>query len=225
MSKQKEISVIVAAYNQEKYIGRCLRSLLNQNFPHCDYEILVVNDGSNDRTAYALELFSDSVDSLVQVITHTRNRGLPASLNSAINVSSSKYIVRVDADDFVNSNFLNLLHYYLETNPHRDAAACDYFLVDDNENVIERCNCLDQPIGCGILFLRSHLLDVGLYDEDFKYHEERELRVRFEKKYSISRLELPMYRYRRHGSNMTDNYVKMQYYETLLNQKHSSQNK
>ena len=131
MGKQKEISVIVAAYNQEKYIGRCLRSLLNQNFPHCDYEILVVYDGSNDRTAYALELFSDSGDSLVQVITHTRNRGLPASLNSAINVSSSKYIVRADADDFVNSNFLNLLHYYLEQ-IHTEMQACDYFLVDDN---------------------------------------------------------------------------------------------
>ena len=51
------IAVLVAAYNQEKYIGRCLRSLLNQPLPDSDYEILVVNDGSSDKTAYALELF------------------------------------------------------------------------------------------------------------------------------------------------------------------------
>ena len=51
----KKISVIIAAYNQEKYIGRCLRSLLRQNIRKENIEIIVVNDGSNDKTAYALD--------------------------------------------------------------------------------------------------------------------------------------------------------------------------
>ena len=56
-SKEPLVSVIVAAYNQEKFIGRCLRSLLDQTLPKDSYEIIVVNDGSTDRTSYALDLF------------------------------------------------------------------------------------------------------------------------------------------------------------------------
>ena len=55
-SKPK-ISVIVATYNQEKFIGRCLRSLLHQTLPHTDYEIVVINDGSSDKTGFALNYF------------------------------------------------------------------------------------------------------------------------------------------------------------------------
>ena len=49
-----KISVIVATYNQEKFIGRCLRSLLHQTLPHSDYEIVVINDGSSDKTGFAV---------------------------------------------------------------------------------------------------------------------------------------------------------------------------
>ena len=62
-----KVSVIVAVYNQERFIGRCLRSLLHQSMPHTDYEIIVVNDGSTDRTDYALSLFCDPKDSVVQL--------------------------------------------------------------------------------------------------------------------------------------------------------------
>ena len=76
-----KVTVIVAAYNQEKYIGRCLRSLLHQSMPHEDYEIIVVDDGSEDRTSYALNLFCDPSESVVRVITNNFNLGLPASIN------------------------------------------------------------------------------------------------------------------------------------------------
>ena len=57
MAKQLAVSIIVPVYNQEKYIGRCLRSLLAQDFDKDRFEVIVINDGSNDKTAYALELF------------------------------------------------------------------------------------------------------------------------------------------------------------------------
>ena len=55
MAKQLAVSIIVPVYNQEKYIGRCLRSLLAQDFDKDRFEVIVINDGSNDKTAYALE--------------------------------------------------------------------------------------------------------------------------------------------------------------------------
>lgn len=219
---QPKVSVIVAAYNQERFIGRCLRSLLHQSLPHNEYEVVVVNDGSTDRTAYALSLFTDRFDTPIRILTNETNLGLPASLNRAIRAARAKYVVRVDSDDFVNSNFVNFLHFFLETNQEADAVACDYYLVDDTENVLERVNCTEKPIACGIMFRKEQLFEIGLYDEAFRCHEERELRIRFEKKYRIHRLGLPIYRYRRHDSNITNNLPEMEQHFRNLIDKHGN---
>jgi len=215
-----KVSVIVAVYNQEKYIGRCLRSLLHQTMSHSDYEIIVVDDGSDDRTPYALELFYDPSDSVISVIRNESNYGLPVSVNRGLRVARAPYVVRVDSDDFVNVNFLNVLYYYLESNKYADAVACDYLLLDDAEGELGRFNCLNDPIACGIMFRKKQLFDVGLYDESFSHHEDRDLRIRFEKKYKIQRLELPLYRYRRHANNMTNDKEMMDHYFERLMNKH-----
>ncbi len=216
------ISVVVAAFNQERFIGRCLRSLLHQTLSQNSYEIIVVDDGSTDRTSYALSLFTDNNLSIVTVATHEANRGLPAALNTGIQAARAPYIVRVDADDFVNVNFLNFLYYYLESNVQVDAIACDYLLLDDDEMVLERCSCHEKPIACGIMFRKDHLFKIGLYDEEFRCQEERELRIRFEKKYKIHRLELPLYRYRRHDDNITSDTKQMEHHRLKLLGKHGS---
>ena len=215
-TKNPIVSVLVAAYNQERFIGRCLRSLLHQTMPLGDYEIIVINDGSTDRTSYALELFHDAI----QVVVNEENQGLPASLNRGIAVSHAPYIVRVDSDDYVNENFLQFLHYFLQQNPEMDAIACDYWLFNDEEVWLRRANSLEEPIACGIMFRTEQLKEIGLYDESFRLHEERELRIRFEKKYLIHRLELPLYRYRRHEGNMTNDQEAMDWHHQKLIKKH-----
>ena len=210
------VSVIIPVYNQEKWIGRCLRSLLNQSMNRNEYELIVVDDGSEDRTNYALELFKDEIT--IKKIEN--NLGLPVALNMGIKVSKANYIVRVDSDDFVNEHFLYLLNEFLEQNKYMDAVACDYLLVDDKEEVIDRKNCNKDPIGCGIMFKSSHLFEIGLYDEEFQLSEEKELRHRFEKKYKIHRLELPLYRYRRHERNITNDQKASDYHDKKLKQKH-----
>jgi len=57
MNQIPTISIIIPAHNQERYIGRCLRSVLNQTYERGNYEIIVIDDASSDRTDYALELF------------------------------------------------------------------------------------------------------------------------------------------------------------------------
>lgn len=212
------VSVIVAAYNQEKFIGRCLRSLLHQTVPHDNYEIIVINDGSTDRTPYALELFHDAI----HTITNENNLGLPASINRGISAAKGKYIVRVDSDDYVNSNFITFLSYFLDQNPEMDAIACDYWLFNEFEEWLERVNCMDRPIACGIMFRKQQLIDIGMYDENFRCHEDRDLRIRFEKKYRISRLELPLYRYRRHDNNITNDTQAMEHHHQNLLRKHGA---
>ena len=217
MTKQYTVSVIVPAHNQEKYIGRCIRSLLSQNFPRNEYEIIVIDDGSKDKTSYALELFKKDII----VIRNKKNKGLPYSLNKGIKKAKSKYIVRVDSDDYVNENFLKFLTYYLQQNNYMDAVACDYYKVDNNEDIIDRKNCLIDPIACGIMFRYDHLVEIGLYDEKFLLYEEQDLRIRFLKKYNMSRIELPLYRYRMHKSNSTKDSKKMAENFKRLKRKHN----
>ena len=217
MSRRSVVTVIVAAHNEERFIGRCIRSLLAQNFPRDLFEILVVNDGSNDKTEYALELFKEDIT----IIHNSKNIGLPGSLNKAIQKTKTPYFIRVDADDFVSKNFLLFLYEFISQNRYMDAVACDYNLINNKENVLSRENCINNPIACGIMFNKDQIIKIGLYDENFLLHEERDLRIRFLKRYNIHRLELPLYRYRKHENNMTNNKNDMDYHMLNLEKKHN----
>ncbi len=211
------ISVIIPAFNEEKYLGRAIRSLLNQTLDRSLYEIIVVNDNSVDRTDYAMELFAEEIIAL----TNKEQLGLPGSLNKAIHKARGQYIVRVDADDYVSKDYLYILQLYLEENREFGAVACDYLMVDNEENVIVRKNCEKDPIGCGIMFRTDHLISIGMYDEEFLMHEDRDMRIRFSQQHSIVRVPLPMYRYRQHEANMTKQKDQWNHYEELLVEKHN----
>ena len=207
MNKSIQVSVIIAAKNAELYIGRCIRSLINQSFDNDNYEIIVINDGSSDRTPEALKQFMGDII----YIKNKKNIGLPGSLNKGIKKARGQYIVRVDADDWVNPQFLNLLYHHLNLNMELDAVACDYQIVNNQQKILSYENCEKKPIGCGIMFKYSNLIEIGLYDKKFLAREEEELIHRFKKKYKVTRIPVPLYRYRKHENNLT----KKKYYETI----------
>ena len=215
--KKNLISIIIPIYNEEKYIGRCLRSLLNQSLSQDLYEIIIINDGSLDKTKYALELFEGGI---IRVLNNDKNEGGPYSLNKGISNSKGKFIVRVDADDYVNHDFLLILKVFLEMNPYLDAVCCDYQLVDLAENVISVENSSENPIGCGIMFRKKQLMEIGMYDPKMKYHEDKDIYNRFTERHSIFRIQLPLYRYRMHENNMTNDKEKVEEYYKKLQNKH-----
>ena len=209
------VSVIVAVHNQEKYLGRCLRSLLAQDMDRSDYEIVVVDDASTDRSPYALELFADEV----QLVRFEENRGLPSALNAGLRQATAPLVVRVDADDYVNSRFLSTLQQFMELNPEFDAVSCDYLLVTNDEVVLGRGNVDEAPIACGIMFRLDQLIELDLYDENFLSNEDLDLRHRFLAKYAIHRVPLPLYRYRRHEENMTNDKQRLEHFDRMLQRK------
>ena len=85
----------------------------------------------------------------------------------------------MDSDDWVHEDFLNIMSTFLFINENLDAVACDYVLTDENEKSIKILNCEKKPIGCGIMFRAQQLINLGLYDETFKYAEEEALRKNF----------------------------------------------
>ena len=210
------VSVIIPVYNQEIFISRCLRSILDQSLEKKKYEIIVIDDGSKDKTRRILQTFKDQVT----IISNERNKGLAYSLNEGIKNSNGRFIVRLDSDDYVNREYLKILEMYLLYNTEAQAVSCDYYLVDEQENILKKENSKKKPIGCCIMFRVESLIGIGMYDKNFLVHEDKDLRIRFTKKYSIDRIALPLYRYRKHQNNMTKNKSKMKLHYKKLIKKH-----
>lgn len=93
-----KVSVYVPCYNSKEYIDKCLCAILNQSYP-VD-EVLVINDGSNDGSAEIISRFP------VRIINNDTNRGLSATRNIALNEARNNFVVSIDADCIVNSNWL-----------------------------------------------------------------------------------------------------------------------
>ena len=167
--KTPKVSVIIPVFNKQKFIGRCLRSIFNQTLDATEYEVVVVDDGSTDHSVEVINGFSNSLN----LIKHKKNKGLPSALNTGIRAAKGQFIVRMDADDYVHSEYLNILSLALRMDNKIDAVACDYTLVDDKQNQIINVNCLDKPIGCAIMYRIEQLISLGLYDENFLVHEEK----------------------------------------------------
>lgn len=106
-----KISIVVAVYNAEKTLKKCVESLLNQTYNNI--EIILVNDCSKDNSLDICNEYSKANDN-VKVISNDRNSGVSATRNNGINNSTGEYICFVDSDDYVESNYIEVLYYYYQ---------------------------------------------------------------------------------------------------------------
>lgn len=114
------VSIIVPAYNVEKYISDMIESVLQQTYPY--FELIIVDDVSTDRTAEVVQSFSDQ---RIKLIRHASNKGLGAARNTAIEAASGKWMAVLDADDQWNVNWLERLVEVLYE------VGDGYFVADD----------------------------------------------------------------------------------------------
>tara|TARA_A100001011_G_scaffold249249_1_gene257565 strand:- start:115 stop:714 length:600 start_codon:yes stop_codon:yes gene_type:complete len=196
MENNPQISVIICAYNEEKYIDNCLRSLMNQRV-WFKFDIVIIDDCSTDNTISVLNEYANNI----KLFKNEKNMGIGYSSNLGVKKSKTKYVIRVDADDYVSEHFLSSLYLFLESNSYANSVACDYYKVDKFGNILDRYNCLKDPIACGILYKKDDLIKIGLYDNKAKINEEKELELRYKKFFNKYRLEIPLYKYRIHENN------------------------
>ena len=126
-----KISIIVPVYNVERYLGKCINSILNQTF--ADFELILVDDGSTDRSGYICDDYKKK-DNRIKVI-HKENGGLSSARNAGLDIAKEKYIGFVDSDDFINKNMYEFLYKDIKVN-NSDIAICDYEEVYENEKGI-----------------------------------------------------------------------------------------
>lgn len=130
----KRISIIIPAYNAEKYIERCIISCLNQNYENI--EVLVINDGSKDNTLKICEKLAKQYNSL-KVFTK-KNSGVSDTRNYGIDKSTGDYIMFVDADDYIEDDMCSKLITHMDD--HSDLVVCGYYLQNRNSQKTQNIN-------------------------------------------------------------------------------------
>ena len=121
-----DISVIMSVYNGETYLEEAIESVINQTFQN--WELIVINDCSTDRTAEILESFALR-DERIKVHTNEVNLKLPSSLNKAISLSCGKYIARMDADDICLPDRLEKQYKFMEERKDVALSSCRFMTV------------------------------------------------------------------------------------------------
>ncbi|HHE3607272.1 TPA: glycosyltransferase family 2 protein [Pasteurella multocida] len=109
------VSVLICAYNFEKYIEECINAVINQTYKNL--EIIVVNDGSSDSTLSKLHSLSEK-DSRIKIINNSKNLGFISSLNIGIEYVSGDYVARTDADDITKPDWIEKILGCLEKEKH-----------------------------------------------------------------------------------------------------------
>ena len=192
-----DVSIIITNYNYGRYISRSVRSCLSQKY--VSTEVIVIDDNSTDDSFAKLMPFEHQLRSFKT----PKNLGVAAAANMGIQNSRGQFVIRVDADDFVNSDMCYIMRRYLVDNHDAFCVSCDYFIVDDHENILERKYAEKDDISCGIMYRRDLLMELGGYNPEMRHKEEKELRKRLGEYYNIHHLRMPFYRYRMHNSNKT----------------------
>lgn len=153
-NKNPEISVIIPVYKVERFLEKCLTTLLEQTFQ--DFEIIAVDDGSPDRCPEILDRFAEQY-TFIHVI-HQKNQGMSAARNAGMKIARGRYFCFVDSDDYVSPHYLEELHYAL-THNHADIACCYYYYHFDSSDVLYK-----YPFRCEGVFNQSVAMKKLLHD-------------------------------------------------------------
>jgi glycosyltransferase involved in cell wall biosynthesis len=206
------ISVVMCVYNGEKYLREAVESILNQTFT--DFEFIIIDDGSTDRTEEILDTYTDT---RIVRINNLKQSGIAISLNKGVKAARGEYIARMDADDISLPERFQKQVAYLAAHQEIGVLGSNIDIIDENGNkdptytwhiglpvdpeVIQWCLLFDNPIKHPTVIIRKSLLnDVGGYPEDV-VSQDYGLWMRIIKRSKIAILNEVLFLFRWHNSN------------------------
>ena len=140
-AKEALISIVVPVYKVEKYLKKCVDSILNQSYT--DIEVILVDDGSPDDCGKICDEYTEK-DKRVKVI-HKENGGLSDARNIGLENASGDYILFIDSDDWIHEDMVDILYRNLKAND-TDMSMCmfKYVFEESEEEVFDECHCTEQ---------------------------------------------------------------------------------
>ncbi len=213
-------SVIITCYNEEKFIGQTLDSVLAQTKVHLIKEIIVADDGSKDSSKEAV-LQKASEYPIIKYV-YQENKGLPSARNTAILHSSAEYIAILDGDDLWEKNKIEVVAKYIEDYPRVALFYSNYYRYFYQNNKLlphkvnayhhDEKNLLPQFLSKGgpivpssVVIKRECLNDVGLFDPEFKMAEDTDLWLRIAVNHSFQHINQYLLKKRQVESSLGDN--------------------
>ncbi len=179
-----KISIVVAVYNAEKTLKKCIDSLLNQTYRFT--EIILVNDCSKDGSLKICEEYASHNENVI-VVNNPENQGVSATRNNGIEAATGKYICFVDSDDYVEPNYLEQLHYYAEK--YNTVPICGFVYHDEYNHqspVLYQWSGGDEEVSLGEAFrLNRELYLTALWNKLFLLNSIKEHYIRFDTTISI----------------------------------------
>lgn len=137
----KKVSVIIPAFNCEKFINKCINSILEQTYK--SIQIIIVNDGSSDNTKNICENFVKDNGNIILI--NKENEGPAIARKVGLEKADGEYISFIDSDDYIDSNFYKKLVDTLESN-NADIVECGYNIIDENMQLIKECKMKQQIV-------------------------------------------------------------------------------
>lgn len=217
------VSVIIPAYNHEKYVMAAVESVISQTLK--DIELIVINDGSTDNTLQVIEKITDP---RVSIFTQN-NQGAATTINAGIGIAKGRYVTILNSDDLFTPDRLFTLSNYLDRNPSFGVAVSRVIPIDNNDKIIsdreaygswlnwygEATNCVDQDVfhyfplliknfivtTSNIFVKRSVFENNKGFEEKLRFCHDYEFLLRVVQKESIYFNDTPLLKYRLHDEN------------------------
>jgi glycosyltransferase involved in cell wall biosynthesis len=206
------ISVIIPLYNKEISISATIKSVLSQTFQN--FEIIVVNDGSSDKS---LESVSSIIDSRITIINQ-ENKGVSTARNIGIRQSKYFYIALLDADDIWDPDFLKEMQYFIRSYPEASLYGCGYSFQNLNSEIFTPNLGLSKEYkgyldyfdhakyntlftSSSVVFRKADFIEIGEYDSHLIRGEDIDLWIRFALFKKVAFYNKPLAIYKLHAEN------------------------
>lgn len=210
-----KVTVLMAVYNGERYLREAMESVLCQTFQ--DFEFLIINDGSTDKTRDLVLAYDDA---RIVLLDNKENVGLTRSLNRGLELAAGELIARQDADDISEPERLAKQVAFLDRHPELAMLGTWYKDIDLQGTIVEErklpCDTTDIRwsllffcpfVHSSVMFRKSVVTEqIGYYNETLTYSQDYELWHRIARRFSVANLSEPLVRLRTTPWSMTSTY-------------------
>jgi len=208
------ITVYITNYNYGNFLDKAIKSVLNQSYKK--FELIIIDDGSTDNSKKILEKYNNN-KKIIKIIFQ-KNKGLLFSNNVALKMSKGEYITRLDADDWLDQNFLQVMVNEIKKNRNIGMIFCNYYIVNKSGEIqdqffrhnFKNVKLLDQPAhgACSLINVKC-LKNVGGYNQNLRSQDGVDIWIKLILKFKVVNVNLPLFYYRQHGKNLTYNKIKL----------------
>lgn len=225
--KKPKISVLMAAHNQEQFIKKSIKSILNQSFK--DFEFLILDDASKDKTLNIIKKFQKE-DKRIRLFRNEKNLGLTKSLIKLTRLARGEFIARMDSDDISLKSRFNDQISWFENDKKKVLVGTSGFKIDNKDKIISNINLKNLShekikkklifsnffLHSSTMFKKKIFLKIGGYRSFFNFAQDYDLWCRLSRNGKIGNLEKKLIKIRYHEKSLSKTRSKEQIFFSII---------